>query len=143
VWNTSRDKIRRFSSEDKRSNSRLKSQKQKLHSWTRKCTKVLDSIRNLFLTCESISKVQRPFRSFQYTNFYSCHPSGVTKGFIKGEALSLLRTNSSRINFEENTSNFKTRLQNRRYPTSIVEKHLLEILRGQRNVASTEKQNRT
>ena len=24
--------------------------------------------------------------TFQYTNFHSCHPPGVTKGFIKGEA---------------------------------------------------------
>ena len=24
--------------------------------------------------------------TFQYTNFYSCHPPGVTKDFIKGEA---------------------------------------------------------
>ena len=43
----------------------------------------------------------KPTETFQYTNFYSCHPPGVTKGFIKGEALSLLRTNSSEITFEE------------------------------------------
>ena len=36
--------------------------------------------------------------------------------FIKGEALRLLRTNSSQFTFEENMSNFKTRLQNRDYP---------------------------
>ena len=33
--------------------------------------------------------------------------------FIKGEALRLLRTNSSEFTFEENMSNFKTRLHNR------------------------------
>ena len=33
--------------------------------------------------------------------------------FIKGEALRLLRTNSSEFTFEENISNFKTRLHNR------------------------------
>ena len=49
-----------------RSNSRLKSQKQKPNSWTRKCTKVTDLIRNLFLTCERISKLQKPFK----TQFY-------------------------------------------------------------------------
>ncbi|CAH3174136.1 unnamed protein product, partial [Porites lobata] len=43
----------------------------------------------------------------QYTNFYSCHPPGVTKSFIKGEALRLLRTNSSQFTFEENMSNLK------------------------------------
>ena len=36
--------------------------------------------------------------------------------FIKGEAFRLLRTNSSQFTFEENMSNFKTRLQNRDYP---------------------------
>ena len=35
--------------------------------------------------------------------------------FIKGEALRLLRTNSSQFTFEENMSNFKTRLQHRDY----------------------------
>ena len=33
------------------------------------------------------------------------HPPDVIKGFIKGEALSLLRTNSSEITFEENMRN--------------------------------------
>ena len=47
--------------------------------------------------------------------------------FIKGEALKPLRTNSSQFTFEENMSNFKTRLQNRDYPARIVEKHLSEI----------------
>ena len=48
---------------------------------------------------ESILDVQthyKPTETFQFTNFYSCHPPGITKGFIKGEALRLLRTNSSR-----------------------------------------------
>ena len=36
--------------------------------------------------------------------------------FIKGEALRLLRTNSSQFTFEETMSNFKTRLQHRDYP---------------------------
>ena len=26
----------------------------------------------------------KPSETFQYTNFHSCHPPGVTKGFIKG-----------------------------------------------------------
>ena len=29
----------------------------------------------------------KPTETFQYTNFYLCHPPGVTKGFIRGEAL--------------------------------------------------------
>ena len=49
----------------------------------------------------------------KYTNFYSCHPPGVKKGFIKGEALRLLRTNSSQITFERNIRNFQNRLLER------------------------------
>ena len=36
----------------------------------------------------------KPTETFQYTPFDSCHPSGVRKGFIKGEALRLFRINS-------------------------------------------------
>ena len=32
-----------------------------------------------------------PTVTFQCTNFYSCHPPGVKKDFVKGEALRLLR----------------------------------------------------
>ena len=49
------------------------------------------------------------------------------KASRKGEALRLLRTNSSQFTFEENMINFKTHLQNRDYPARIVEKHLSEI----------------
>ena len=42
----------------------------------------------------------KPTEKFQYTLFKSSHPPGVKKGFVKGEALRLLRTNSSRANFE-------------------------------------------
>ena len=42
----------------------------------------------------------KPTETFQY--FSSCHTPGVSKGFIKGEAPRLLRTNSLENNFEEN-----------------------------------------
>ena len=48
---------------------------------------------------ESILNMQTHFKTtetFQYTNFYLCHPPGITKGFIKGEALRLLSVNASR-----------------------------------------------
>ena len=47
----------------------------------------------------------KPTETFQYyTHFSSCYQQGVKKGFIKGEALQrLLRTNSSKIIFEEKT----------------------------------------
>ena len=65
----------------------------------------------------------KPTETFQYTHFSSSHPSGVKKGFVKGEALRLLRTNSSRTTFEENIYKFKSRLLARGYP-----KHLIETL---------------
>ena len=43
----------------------------------------------------------KPTESFQYTHFDSCHPTDVRKGFIKGEALRRLRTNSSKAKFDE------------------------------------------
>ena len=41
---------------------------------------------------------------FQYTHFSSSHPTGVKKEFAKGEALRILRTNSSETTFEENVN---------------------------------------
>ena len=61
-----------------------------------------------------------PTETFQYTHFSSCHPPGVSKGFIKGEALRLLRTNSSEATFDENIRLFKSRLHVRGYPEALV-----------------------
>ena len=47
------------------------------------------------------------FNYVQYIHFSTCHPPGVKRGFIKGEALRLLRTNSSKTLFEESVTNFK------------------------------------
>ena len=87
---------------------------------------------------ESILDVRthfKPTETFQYTNYYSCHLPGVTKGFIKGEALRLLRTNSSQLTFEENIRNFAVRLKNRGYPTATVQKHLSEVEFSERKTA--------
>ena len=64
---------------------------------------------------------------FQYTNFYSCHPPGVKKGFIRGETLRLLRTNSSVVTFNNNMQSFKTHLKNKGYPNKFSEKFLSEV----------------
>jgi len=60
----------------------------------------------------------KPTETFQYTHFSSCHPQGVRKGFIKGEALQLLRTTSSAKSFVENITQFKTRLRARDCPNN-------------------------
>ena len=44
----------------------------------------------------------KPTETFQYTHFSCCNPHGVRKRLIKGEALRLLRTNSSAKSFYEN-----------------------------------------
>ena len=69
----------------------------------------------------------KPTKTFQYTHFTSCHPPSVKNGFVKGEALRILRTNSSKDTFEENISKFKRHLRDRGYPRNLVEKLLSEI----------------
>jgi len=64
----------------------------------------------------------------------------VAKGFIKGEALRLLRTNSSKALFEESINNFKSWLRDRGYPNNIVEKTLAEVKFLERKYALQEKQ---
>ena len=86
--------------------SRLKYQKQRLHSWTRKVQRC--QIQQRFYL--DVRTHFKPTETFQCTNLYSCHPPGVTKGFIKGEARS-----------------FSTRLKNIDYPATTVEKHLSEV----------------
>jgi len=54
-------------------------------------------------TNESILDIKthfKPTETFQYTHLSSCYPPGVKKGFITGEALRLLRTNSSETTFK-------------------------------------------
>ena len=49
-----------------------------------------------------------PTETFQYTHFTYCHPQGAKKGFIKGEALRLLKTNHSKATFGENITHTHT-----------------------------------
>ena len=65
------------------------------------------------------------------------------KGFVKGEALKLLRKNSSKFTFEENIENFKTRLISRGYPEQMVEKVLSEVKYEDRKEALKQKTERT
>ena len=82
-------------------------------------TEAQDSRKNLSLMQRHILNKRKP----------SCtHISpGVTlqvlkKGFVKGEALRILRKNSSETTFEENNSNLKKkRLMDGGYPQSLIE----------------------
>ena len=92
---------------------------------------------------ESILDVRthfKPTETFQYTHFTSCHPPGVRKGFIKGEALRLLRTNSSKATFKENITQFKRRLRDRCYPDNLVDKTLSKVKFSERMSALQNKQ---
>ena len=69
----------------------------------------------------------KPTETFQCTHFTSSHPLGVKRGFIKGEALRLLRTNSSETTFKESISKFKSRLIARGYPHKMIQTTLAEV----------------
>ena len=77
----------------------------------------------------------KPTETFQYTFFTSCHPPGMKKGFVKGEALRLLRTNSSMKTFEENIIKFKKHLMERGYPQNFINNTLSEVRFEQRTQA--------
>ena len=128
LWNTSQDKIERFVKKANNFHPTIKFAAQMSKTEIMFLdTKVYKGVR---FDKESILDVQthyQPTETFQYTNFYSCHPPGVKKGFIKGEALRLLRTNSSQITFERNIRNFHNRLLERGYPAAILGKYLSEV----------------
>ena len=84
----------------------------------------------------------KPTEKFQYTYYTSCHAPGVKKGFIKGEALRLLRTNSTETKFEENICNFKSHLRVRGYPDDLVNRVLAEVKFTNRKSALEQKQHR-
>ncbi len=65
----------------------------------------------------------KPAETFRYTYYSSCHPPG----FIKGEALRLLRTNSSKTKFEETSSTSNHILSREGFPESLVQRTLAEV----------------
>ena len=65
--------------------------------------------------------------TFPYTHFSCCHPINTKRGFIKGESLRLLRTNSIKANFEKFKRDFEVRLYSRGYPDTLVRNTLATI----------------
>ena len=91
---------------------------------------------------QSILDIKTHFKAnetFQYTLFSSCHPPGVKKGFIKGEALKLLRSNSSETAFKTAIAQFKTNLIERGYPETLVSTTLAQIIFEERKPALQQK----
>ena len=84
-----------------------------------------------FIT-ESILDIKthyKPTETFQYTHFTSCHNPGVKRGFIKGEAIRLLRTNSLKQYLKSvlQTLNGATWVSNEIYRKFLVRSHLKTI----------------
>ena len=128
IWNINKDEVTEFIEQ---ANS---------HHPTIKFTAEVSDIETTFLDTKvykgkrftelSILDIETHFKAtetFQYTHFSSCHPPGVKKGFIKGEAFRLLRTNSSETVFKTAVARFKTNLIERGYPETLVSTTLTEI----------------
>ena len=88
----------------------------------------------------------KPTETFQYAFFTTCHPPGAKpgakKGFVKGEALRLLRTNSSIKTFEENITTFKKHLMERGYPQNFINNTLSEVKFQERTQALLQRNKR-
>ena len=81
----------------------------------------------------------KPTKTFQYTHFNSCHPPSVKNVFIKGEAMRLLTTNSSKTTFEESLVKLKQHLRTRGYPKTVIERSLSGVNFAARSSALTQK----
>ena len=90
-----------------------------------------------FTTKESLTSAHifKPTENFN-TRISLPVTHGVRKGLIKGEAIRLLRTNSSAKSFYENIYNFKKRLRARGYPHNPIEKITFEVKFTERKSAS-------
>ena len=88
VWDTSRNEIEEFLLKANNFHPTIKFTAEISETETTFLdTKVYKGVR---FDKDSIFDVRthfKPTETLQYTNFYSCHRPGVTKGFIKGEAL--------------------------------------------------------
>ena len=144
LWVTTKDEVLQFIQKAFLTNSTQKSNLRLKYQKVGKAT---------FLDCTTIYKGERfketgildvrthfkPTVKFKYKYFKSSHPPGVKNSFIKGEALKLLITNSSRTNFEEQIKNFKTRLQTRGYQETQINNTLAEVNFNNRSAALQQK----
>ena len=114
------------------SNSRPKYQRTKSPSSIPQCLEERDLLKS--------KTHNKPTETFQFTHFASCHPPGVKHGFIKGEAMRLLRTNSPKEILEEGLLKFKQHLKARGYLQNIIERSLSRVNFASRQSALTHKQ---
>ena len=69
----------------------------------------------------------KPTETFQYTFCTTCHSLRAKKGFVKGEALRLLRRYSSNKTFEESITTFEKHLMEGGYPQNVSNNTLSEV----------------
>ena len=89
-------------------------------------TSVYKGQRFIYESVLDIHTHYKPTETCPYT-FSSCHPPGVKKSFIKGEALRLLITNSSKTAFEGKIKHFQSYLAERGYQEGLVQRTLSKI----------------
>ena len=109
----------------------------KLHQTTRCKTCLFDVLANGGLRTNNSDG--KPTETFQRIHFNLCHLPGIKNGFIKGKAMRLLRTNSSKTAFEVSLVKFKQRLRTRGYPKTIIERSLSWVNFTARPSALTQK----
>ena len=128
IWNTNKDEVTQFMGQANSHHPTVKSTAEVSDTDTTFLDKSVykgDRFAN-----ESILDIKmhfKPAETFQYTRFSSSHPPEVNKGFIEGEALRLLWTNSSETTFKTAVSNFKTHLKERGYLETLILTILAEI----------------
>ena len=108
-------------------NSRMKCHRKRSFSFIPKFLRARGSLLTKSLMFKRILRRQKR------SHFSSCHPLSVKKGFVKGEALCLLKTNSVKESFEFKKFQSLTRLLERGYPKSLAEDILTEIKLSMRN----------
>ena len=94
IWNVNKDGVTQFIKQANNHHPTIKSTAEISE------TEITFLDTNVFkgeqFTSESTLDVKthfKPIETFQYTHFSSCHTPGVKKGFIKGEALIVVRLN--------------------------------------------------
>ena len=102
-WDTKREDLDIFIAQANKYHPTIKLRRSQTPKWlflTQWFTKEQVSTQNRSLTSKlTINKTE----TFQYIHYTSCQPPDVKRGFIKGEAIRLLRTNSSETHFQNAT----------------------------------------
>ena len=141
LWYTSRDVVEKLIGQANKHHPTIK------FTAEITCTDATFSLRHHHIQGSKIQQSQtqfKPTETFQYTFFTTCHPPGAKKGFVKEEALRLLRANAPNKPLAENITTSKKHLrETKRRSAKHYEQHTLrsEISRKDRSPPPT-KQNK-